>query len=210
MVMAPASPRRCQGSPSTSASSCSRDRPSAPQGGVGPKESALMQPARTQPDLDAVVHQHLHAVGASIGKEVSMVRLGRPEDLDNARQRDVGARAHVQRLGRQPPRIDTDHRCSSRIHAAHSDAAATGQETLTVSAPLRSSMTNSCSGVGCEAVSGSAMTECAGVGLSVPWRADGTSAILRHLYTRFAFRPWASACRPMKLRACRIRPAPGA
>ncbi|MDM0008381.1 hypothetical protein QTI51_26655 [Variovorax sp. J22G73] len=41
-------------------------------------------PARTQPDPDAIVHQHLHAVGASIGEEVGVVRLGRPEGLDNA------------------------------------------------------------------------------------------------------------------------------
>lgn len=39
----------------------------------------------------------------------------------------------------------------------------------------------------------SAMKGRAGVGLSVARRADGTSSILRHLRTMFAFRPWGRA-----------------
>ena len=64
-----------------------------------PDEVALVQPARAQPQAEAIVHEHLHAVGAPVGKEIGMVRLGSTEDLDHARQRGVDARAHVDRLG---------------------------------------------------------------------------------------------------------------
>jgi len=69
-----------------------------------------------------------------------MVRLRRTEDRHHPGQRRVGARAHVQRLAGQPDRIDSDHRSHSRSQAAHSLAADTGQLTLTVASPRRSSI----------------------------------------------------------------------
>ena len=38
-----------------------------------PDEVALVQPARAQPQAEAVVHEHLHAVGAPVGKEIGVV-----------------------------------------------------------------------------------------------------------------------------------------
>lgn len=46
-------------------------------------------------------------LGPSVGEQVGVIRLGRPEDLHDARQR--GAGAHVQRFGHKPRRIDADH-----------------------------------------------------------------------------------------------------
>ena len=74
-----------------------------------PDEMALVQPARAQPQAEAVVHEHLHAVGAAVGKEIGMVCLRSTEDLDDARQGSVDARAHVDRFGGQPDRLDADH-----------------------------------------------------------------------------------------------------
>lgn len=53
---------------------------------AGPMKLTLVQPARRQPDTDAVVHQHFHAVGPAVGKEVSAVRLCRTEYRDHSGQ----------------------------------------------------------------------------------------------------------------------------
>ena len=79
-VITPASPMRCQGRPSTRASSCARVSVSVRAGIRGPDELAAVQPPRGQPHADAVVHQHLHAVGAPVGEQVGVVRPGRAED----------------------------------------------------------------------------------------------------------------------------------
>src|SRR5947208_17143281 len=47
---------------------------------LGPDELAAVQAPRGQPHADAVVHEHLHAVGSAVGKEVSMMRSGLAED----------------------------------------------------------------------------------------------------------------------------------
>ena len=46
-----------------------------------PLKAATMQATRRQPQADAVMHEHLHAVGALVGKAVGMMRTGRTEDL---------------------------------------------------------------------------------------------------------------------------------
>ena len=139
-LMTPASPMRCHGSPSTSASNCVARERQRGAAVLGPDELALVQSPRGQPDADAVVHEHLHAVGAAVGEQVGVVRAGGAEDVDHARQRRLGAGAHVQRLDRQPHRVDADHCSNSRIQAAQSLAAAIGQVTFTAVAPRRSSM----------------------------------------------------------------------
>ena len=52
--------------------SCAPDRPD---------KVALVQPSGGKPDTDAVMHQYLHTVGASVGKKVSGVRVGGAKDL---------------------------------------------------------------------------------------------------------------------------------
>ena len=71
--------------------------PTVAAGCTRPDELALVQPARGQPDADAVVHQHLDPVGRLVGKEVCGFRMRCAKDLDHAGQRGVGACAHVQR-----------------------------------------------------------------------------------------------------------------
>jgi hypothetical protein len=44
-------------------------------------ELAAVQPTCRQPHADAVVHEHLHAVGAAVGEQVGMVRARRTEDV---------------------------------------------------------------------------------------------------------------------------------
>ena len=63
-----------------------------------------------------------------------------PKTSHHAGQRRLGAGTHVQRLDRQPHRVDTDHRSSSRIQAAKSAAADSGQVIVIVVAPRRSSI----------------------------------------------------------------------
>src|SRR3989338_11466689 len=57
--------------------------------------------------------------------------MGRAEGGDHPRQGGVGARAHVQRGGGQPGRIDTDHCNNSRSIWVHWAAADKGQCTVT-------------------------------------------------------------------------------
>ena len=79
--------------------------------------------------------KQLDARGARVGEYVPMVSLGDAEDLDNAHQQPVRAGSHVDGSDREPHRVDADHRSSSRIHAAHSDAALDGHVTTTLVGP---------------------------------------------------------------------------
>jgi hypothetical protein len=79
-VMMPASPMRCQGRPSTSASSWADSSCHCALRRCRPDELALVQAASGQPDADAVVHQHLHAVGAFVGEQVGVMGVGSAED----------------------------------------------------------------------------------------------------------------------------------
>src|SRR6218665_352865 len=106
---------------------------------LGPDELAAVQSSRGQPDTDAVVHEHLHAIGTGIGEQVAMMRAGFAEDLHHASKGGLGPGSHVQRLDGQPQSVQTDHRSNSRIQAAHSAAALAGQVTTTVVVPRRSS-----------------------------------------------------------------------
>ena len=45
-----------------------------------PLKAATMQATRRQPQADAVMHEHLHAVGALVGEAVGMMRAGGTED----------------------------------------------------------------------------------------------------------------------------------
>jgi hypothetical protein len=56
-----------------------------------PDELASMQAESGQPDADAVVHQHLHAVSAFVGEQVSVVRADSAEVGDDPGQRLVDA-----------------------------------------------------------------------------------------------------------------------
>ena len=69
-----------------------------------------MQPARSQPDTDAVVHEDLDAVSSPVGKQVGVVGMSCTEDGDHPGQSGVGARSHVERLHGHPGRINADHR----------------------------------------------------------------------------------------------------
>ena len=51
-------------------------------GRVGPDKVSLVQPPGGQPETNAIVHQHLHAVGTLVGKEVGCVGVGCAEDGD--------------------------------------------------------------------------------------------------------------------------------
>ena len=69
--------------------SCAPDRPD---------KVALVQPSGGKPDTDAVMHQYLHTVGASVGKKVSGVRVGGAKDLDDSGQGGVGDGARCVRV----------------------------------------------------------------------------------------------------------------
>lgn len=114
-----------------------------------PDEAPGIQPASSQPHTDAVVHQHLHAIGPSVGEQVGMVRSSLTEDLDHPAERRLGAGSHVQRLTGKPHGIHTNHLRTSRVHRANSAAALVGQVMDIVIAPRRSSTRRSaCGGAG--------------------------------------------------------------
>ncbi|UVJ42105.1 hypothetical protein NVV94_15700 [Pseudomonas sp. LS1212] len=62
--------------------------------GAGPDESALVQAARRQPNPQAIVSQHFHAIAATIGKEISAMRLRRTKDRHDASQ-SISVPAHM-------------------------------------------------------------------------------------------------------------------
>jgi hypothetical protein len=106
------------------------------------------------------------------------------EDDDHARRRGLGARAHVQRLHGQPPRLDADHHSSSRIQMPNSAAAAIDQVTAIDVGPRRSSMRVSARGS--PGVGRAMGMNSAGVALGSTVAA-GRRASRRHLCTRLAF-----------------------
>src|SRR5674476_616524 len=86
---------------------------------VWPDKVALVQSPGGQPEADAIVHQHFHAVGPCVGKQVGCVGMGSAEDFDYACQARVNARAHVQGFCGEPHGINADHASTSRSHWAH-------------------------------------------------------------------------------------------
>ncbi len=81
---------------------------------IAPNESPLVQPARTQPQTEAVVNEHLESVGAAVRNQVRVVRAGCAEHGNDTRQRRIRAGAHVDRCNGQPHRFNADHRSQSR------------------------------------------------------------------------------------------------
>src|SRR5574337_359931 len=152
----------------------------------GPNEPAAIEASGRKPHADAVVHEHLHAVGAAVGKQVRVVRAGRTEHVDDTREGGLGAGPHIQRLNGQPHGIQADHRSSSRIQAPKSAAADTGQVIVIVVVPRRSWiwMPRSCVG-GTLAGSDTGTNSPAAAGSAAsPWRAS-----CRHRCTTLALMP---------------------
>ena len=104
-----------------------------------PDEAALIESPCGQPDADAIVHQHLHAIGSPVGKQIGMVRMGCSEDFDDPGQRGIGTCSHVQWFDSQPGSIDSDHLSQSRNHCAQAEAPSSGQFTVTTLVPRRTS-----------------------------------------------------------------------
>nr|QOJ68823.1 putative accesory protein [Pseudomonas aeruginosa] len=154
-----------------------------------PEKFALMQSARRQPDAQPIVHQHFHAIGAAVGKQISTVRLRRTEHGHHPRQRCVSAGAHVHGLSGEPDGVDTNHRNRSRRKVAQAAALSVGQFTLTVPRGCWIS-TLIVDDADCDSVLAS--------GMGSETKA-GCSAMLFcvcsriHLWTRFALRLWLSA-----------------
>ena len=144
-VMTLSSGRRCHGRPRTKASKCAgvSDSKGVASLALGQTKRPRVEPALRAPHAKAIVYQQLDARAAGVGEQVAMMRLRRAEDLHNARQQALGARAHVDRVCGQPHRVDADHRSSSSIQATHSLAALAGQVTVTTIGPRRSSMRTS-------------------------------------------------------------------
>ena len=72
-------------------------------------EAAFVKLSRTQPEAKASVHQHLHAVGAFVDKQVRMMSTRFIEHIYDAGQRFIYAGTHVERLYCKPGRVDADH-----------------------------------------------------------------------------------------------------
>lgn len=74
-----------------------------------PDKPALVEAACCQPDANAIVHEHLDAIGPAVGKQICMVRMRCTEYLDHTAQCRIRARTHVQWLHCQPGAVDADH-----------------------------------------------------------------------------------------------------
>ena len=81
-----------------------RDRQSCVRSRARPGEPSLVQPTRTEPDADAIMHQQLDPIRAPIGEQVGMMRTRFAEDANDVCQYGLRSGAHVQRRGCQPRR----------------------------------------------------------------------------------------------------------
>ena len=133
--------------------------------GRSPHKLALVQPARSQPHTHSIVHQDLDAVGALVGKDISVVGVGSAEDGDHPGQGGVGACAHVQWGGGQPGGMDADGGRSACSVWADSAGEVTGECTVTDTLGRRHSMRMSCARVGA-ATTGCSPTHEGGAALS--------------------------------------------
>ena len=133
-----------------------------------------------------------------------MVRVCGAEHLHDARQRGLGAGAHVDRLGCQPHGIDADQRSHSRSHAAHDEADSTGQRTNALALSRFSSMRMSRTGILASGCTSRAMKSGTGkVGTSVGLGAAALRSSARHLWTTFAFRLYSLAIAAADASGCR-------
>jgi hypothetical protein len=114
---------------------CCAHRQPGRQPCIALRELARVQPAHSQQHAHTFVHEYLHAVGTSIGKQLSVMRVGSAKDLNDPRQCGLRASAHVQRLGGHPDGIDADQRNSSKSHWVQGGSAAAGQRNLTDRSP---------------------------------------------------------------------------
>ena len=94
---------------------------------LAPDHCALVQAPRAQPNPKAIVNQHLHPRGPSVGKQIGVMRTRLTEHPDDSRKRGVRAGAHVQRLNRHPHRIDPNHLSNSRSKTPDSLTKAAGR-----------------------------------------------------------------------------------
>lgn len=85
-----------------------------------------------EPDSQPIVHQHFHASGATIGKQISAVPLRRTEHGHHPRQSGLGAGPHVHGLGGEPDRVEADHRVTPRRNRAHPVGSPVGHVTIRV------------------------------------------------------------------------------
>jgi|SynMetStandDraft_1070027.scaffolds.fasta_scaffold03037_3 hypothetical protein len=100
-----------------------------------PGKLPLVQTACRQPNTQAVVDQHLHAVAPAIGKEISAVRLRRTESRHDSCEGFLGAGAHIHRFGGQPNCVDADHEASPRTKRIHPSGSEDGHFTVMVCSP---------------------------------------------------------------------------
>src|ERR1700722_3673670 len=98
----------------------------------GADEASFVKFPRAEPEAKAIVHQHLHAIRTFVDEEIGVMGARFAEHAHDASQRLVGADTHVERLDREPSRIDADHLINSRSSNAHSCAADAGHSMLTV------------------------------------------------------------------------------
>jgi hypothetical protein len=82
-------------------------------------KAAFVELSGAQPEAKAIMNQYLHAIGAFVDEEIGVMRTRFAKDIHNAGQRPVDAGTHVERLYREPGRIDPDHLMNSRSSNAH-------------------------------------------------------------------------------------------
>jgi hypothetical protein len=133
-----------------------------------------------------------------------VVRVCGSEHLHDTRERRLGARSHVDRLGGQPHGVDADQRSHSRSQAAHEDADSNGQCTTAVALPRFSSMRMSRAGISASGCTSSAMKSGIGkVGTSVAFGDAALRSSARHRCTTFAFRLYSLAIAAAEASGCR-------
>lgn len=100
----------------------------------------MIQTPGGAPDAETVMRQQFDAADSRVGKQVAVMSLSRSEESRHACQQSFRPDAHIDRASRRPQRVDANHRNQFRTQAAQSREHFSGQLTVTLEAPRRTSI----------------------------------------------------------------------
>ena len=87
---------------------------------VCPNKPSAIQAPSSKPNTNTIVNENLYSIAATVGKDISMMRVRRAKYAHYADQHGIGAGPHIERGGCHPDRVDSNHLKSARTNSAHS------------------------------------------------------------------------------------------
>ena len=76
---------------------------------VCPNKPSAIQAPSSKPNTNTIVNENLYSIAATVGKDISMMRVRRAKYAHYADQHGIGAGPHIERGGCYPDRVDSNH-----------------------------------------------------------------------------------------------------